>query len=82
VDEESLKKYPNHFAPDGMDFFPLNYEESESGIYYSLLGVAGDDLEQVRRVGRLWLEKGTAGIVRPDSARDLPPVFSPKRARL
>ena len=62
VDEESLKKYPNHFAPDGMDFYALNYEESERGVYYSLIGVAGDDLEKVRRTARkvvprwlLWL---------------------------
>jgi len=79
VDKESLKRYPNHFAPDGMDFFPLNYEESESGVYYSLLGVTGDDLEKVRHVARQWLEKGIDRIDHPDSGRDLPPVFSPKR---
>jgi hypothetical protein len=80
VDEESLKKYPNHFAPDGMDFYGLNYEDAESGVYYSLMGVAGDDLEKVRRMARHWLEKGIAGVTQPDSARDLPPVYSPKQA--
>lgn len=33
-----------------------------------------------RRIGRLWLDKGIHGIDHPDSARDLPPVFSRKSA--
>jgi len=78
VDETSLKRYPNHFAPDGMDFFPLNYEESERGVYYSLIGVGGDDLEKVRSVARQWLEKGNAGINNPDSGADLPATFARK----
>ena len=78
VDAESLQKYPNHFAPDGMDFFPLNDEESERGVYYSLIGVGGDNLEAVRSVARQWLEKGEAAISSPDSGADLPAVFSPK----
>jgi hypothetical protein len=80
VDENSLRKYPNHFAPDGLDFYPLNYEESERGIYYSLIGIAGDDLETVRNVARRWLEKGSAAIDNSNSGADLPSVFRPKRA--
>ena len=44
----------------------------EQGIYYSLCGVGGDDLEAIRTVARRWLEKGTAGIVEPGSIADLP----------
>lgn len=80
VDENSLKIYPNHFAPDGMDFYGLNYEDSERGIYYSLIGVGGDDLERVRQAARQWLERGESGIPNPASAADLPAVFSPKKA--
>jgi hypothetical protein len=80
VDEDSLKQYPNHFAPDGMDFFPLNYEESERGIYYSLIGVAGEDLEKVRTVARRWLEKEEAGVANSDSGADLPATFARRRS--
>lgn len=78
VDAESLKKYPNHFAPDGMDFFPLSDEATESGVYYSLIGVGGDNLDAVRDAARKWLEKGEAAITDSDSGADLPPVFTPK----
>jgi hypothetical protein len=57
VDAESLKKYPNHFSPAGMDFFAMANEEVAKGAYWSLMGVvAGDDLEPSRRVTRAWLE--------------------------
>jgi len=64
--------YPNCFAPMGMDFFALPNEVEEQGIYYSLYGVGGNDLETIRTVARLWLEKGTAAIVRPENIADLP----------
>ena len=56
VDAESVKRLPNHFSPAGMDFFALPNEESERGVFYSLIGIGGRDLEDVRRIGRVWLE--------------------------
>jgi hypothetical protein len=73
VDADSLKRYPNHFSPAGMDFFAMPDEDVERGIYYSLLGVGnGGDLESIRRVARAWLAKGPAGVASPASAADLP----------
>ena len=60
VDAESLKKYPNHFSPAGMDFFAMRNEDVARGAYWSLMGVAGDDVEAARRVARAWLELGDA----------------------
>ncbi|MCX6623641.1 MAG: carboxypeptidase-like regulatory domain-containing protein [Acidobacteria bacterium] len=57
VDAESVTRLPNHFSPAGMDFFALPNEESERGVFYSLLGVGGADVEQIRKIGRAWLEK-------------------------
>jgi hypothetical protein len=71
VDAASLQRYPNHFSPAGMDFFALPNEESARGIYYSLLGVAGENLEAVRQVARRWLEKGESAMANPDSGADL-----------
>ena len=53
--------YPNHFSPMGMDFFALPNEVEEQGIYYSLCGVGGSDMEAIRTVARRWLEKGNGG---------------------
>ncbi len=58
VDAESLKKYPNHFSPAGMDFFAIKNEDVEKGAYWSIVGIGGNDLEPVRRVARSWLELG------------------------
>jgi hypothetical protein len=74
MDESTLPFYPNHFSPMGMDFFPLSDEESERGMYYSLLGVAGENLDVVRSVARQWLEQG-AGTANPDLVGNLPQVF-------
>ena len=75
VDEISLKKYPNHFSPAGMDFFALENEEAEKGIYYSLMGVGGEDLERIRKVANAWLKKGETIIAADmNSGADL--VFS------
>lgn len=77
VTEKSLHLYPNHFSPLGMDFFALPDGEESSASYYSLLGVAGADLEPARLVARHWLQKGQTGITEnPDSGADLPKVFS------
>ena len=58
VDAESLKKYPNHFSPAGMDFFAMSNEAVEKGSYWSLCGVVPGDVEEARKVGRQWLELG------------------------
>ncbi len=76
VDRESLTKYPNHFSPMGMDFFALPNEESERGEFYSLIGVGGSDLEQIRNVGRTWLEMGPERIKQSVTAGTLPPAFN------
>jgi hypothetical protein len=75
VDENSLKHYPNHFSPAGMDFFALPNEESERGVYYSLEGVGDGNIEAIRKMARKWLEKGEAAIANPDSGADLPAAF-------
>jgi len=76
VDAKSLRRYPNHFSPMGMDFFALSNEESEKGLYYSLIGIGGEDLEQIRTLARKWLEKGETKITNPDSVAALPAVVS------
>jgi hypothetical protein len=79
VDEDSLKLYPNHFSPMGMDFFALPNEEVEKGVFYSLCGVGGTDLAPVRKAVREWLEKGEAAMANPDSGATLPPAWSAEK---
>lgn len=71
VDKDSLKLYPNSFSPAGMDFYALPNQVEEQGIYYSLYGVGGNDLEAVRTIARRWLEKGSAAIIEPSSIENL-----------
>ena len=75
VDENSLKLYPNHFASAGMDFFALPNEESEKGVYYSLLGVGQENWEEIRQTVRRWLEKGDQGASDPNCCAQFPPSF-------
>ena len=56
VNAQSLKKFPNHFSPAGMDFFALPNQQVERRDFYSLVGVGGNDLEAVRKVARSWLD--------------------------
>jgi len=80
VNENSLKLYPNAFSTLGMDFFALPDKDEERGVFYSLIGVAGDDLDQARAVARQWLERGEDGIdSNPDSGADLPATFSKRK---
>ncbi len=75
VDANTLKLYPNAFSTLGMDFFALPDTEEVRGVYYSLIGVAGHDLEPARSAARKWLGKGEAAIANdPDSGADLPGV--------
>jgi hypothetical protein len=62
VNGESLKKYPNHFSPAGMDLFALPNEQVEKRVFYSLIGVGGKDAEQVRKVARRWLDLGEKDV--------------------
>jgi hypothetical protein len=62
VNAESLKIYPNHFSPAGMDFFALPNEQVEGRSFYSLIGVGGKDLEQVRKAARQWLDLGDNNV--------------------
>ncbi|MCL5097645.1 MAG: hypothetical protein M1608_08975 [Candidatus Omnitrophica bacterium] len=78
VDKDSLRLYPNHFSPLGMDFFALPNEEVARGNFYSLYGVAGDDLEAPRKAVRQWLEKGEAAMADPACGADLPVVYAPR----
>lgn len=77
VDENSLKLYPNHFSPAGMDFFALPNEESARGVYYSLIGVGGDNFEAIRLIGRQWLGQGERAIAHTQSGADLPSPHAP-----
>lgn len=76
VDKDSLKKYPNHFSPGGMDFFALPNEEAAKGIFYSLIGVGGDNMEAIRSVANAWLKKGEDVITsyNTNSGADLAPL--------
>jgi len=82
VDRKSLREYPNSFSPAGMDFFALPNEESERGIYYSLIGVADRDLESVRRVARRWLDLGPRGVGKPAAVAGLPRLALPPRGNV
>lgn len=77
VDGTTLGVYPNHFSPAGMDFFALPDEEVERGTFYSLIGVGGENLEDIRRIARQWLDPGPEGTTRPASAAGLPAPFGP-----
>ena len=57
-----------------MDFYALDNEEAEKGVYYSLIGVGGADVEAIRKVARQWLDKGSMiiGNAKMNSAADLP----------
>jgi hypothetical protein len=74
VNADSLKKYPNHFSPVGMDFFALPNEQVERRDFYSLIGVGGNDLETVRIVARSWLNLGEKEINNLEKVRSLPPT--------
>jgi hypothetical protein len=54
-----------------MDFWSLPNKDSADRSFYSLIGIAGSDLEEVRGIARRWLEKGERGIADPMSGADL-----------
>ena len=74
VDAESLKKYPNHFSPSGLDLFALKNEEVNGRDFYSLLGADSDD-ETVRRVARAWLESKATNVADLKAVAGLPKTF-------
>jgi hypothetical protein len=72
VNADSLKKYPNHFSPAGMDLFALPNHEVERRDFYSLIGVGGNDLEAVRKVARGWLSSGENNVHNLEKISSLP----------
>ena len=62
VNAETLKVYPNHFSPAGMDLFALRNEDVQRREFYSLIGVGSQDFEAIRRVARKWLTSNTAEL--------------------
>ncbi len=72
VNEESLKKYPNHFSPAGMDFFALPNEKVERQEYYSLIGIGGENAESIRKLARRWLDLGETQISDLEKVAKLP----------
>ncbi len=62
VNKESLKKFPNHFSPAGMDLFALPNDQVEHRDFYSLIGVGEGNDEAVRRIAKSWLGDGESGI--------------------
>lgn len=81
VNGDSLKIYPNHFSPAGMDFWDLPNDQSARREFYSLIGVGGNNLENVRTVAKKWLENGEAGIANPSTTANLPPTFEKTKAK-
>ena len=81
VNGDSLKIYPNHFSPAGMDFWDLPNDQSARRVFYSLIGVGGDNLEEVRAVAKKWLDNGEAGIANPGTTATLPATFEKTKAK-
>ena len=79
VNRESLNLYPNAFSPAGMDFFALPNEEAERGNYYSLIGIGGGKLDEIRTLARRWLELGPAGIPVPDTVGRLDAAYPARK---
>jgi hypothetical protein len=78
VDAASLKKYPNHFSPAGMDFFAMPNQVVEKGVYWSLCGVIPRDVEGARVMARQWLDLGATRIGDPAAVEKLPVLPSTK----
>jgi hypothetical protein len=72
VDAASLKEYPNHFSPAGMDFFAVPNEDVARGEYWSLVGARGDHTEKIRNTVRQWLQLGPQACRDPVKAERLP----------
>ncbi|HEV2762134.1 MAG TPA: hypothetical protein VGV38_03990 [Pyrinomonadaceae bacterium] len=68
---ETFGRYPSHFAPFGLDLWSMPNEATEGRDFYSLLGVAGRDAEEVRRLARGWLESGATDPARVAALRPL-----------
>ena len=61
-----------------MDFWDLPNEQSARRVFYSLIGVGGDNLEVVRAVARKWLDSGEAGIANHSNLVNFPPPYVDK----
>ena len=71
VDQQTANVYPNHFSPAGMDFFALSNQQSERGVYYSLLGVGTADLQVIRSVAHAWLSRSKGPVSNPATVAGL-----------
>jgi hypothetical protein len=57
-----------------MEFFALNNEAVIGRVFYSLMGVGGND-EAVRHVARMWLESGGTNVANLKTVARLPKTF-------
>jgi hypothetical protein len=64
-----------------MDFWDLPNEQSARRVFYSLIGVGGENLEVVRIVARKWLDNGEVGIVDPNTTAALPATFQKTKVK-
>jgi hypothetical protein len=70
---DTLKNYPSHFAPFGLDLWSVPDAETEGRDYYSLLGVgAVNDVEAIRARAHDWLN--TKAPTDPASVARLRPL--------
>jgi hypothetical protein len=71
ADAETLRRYPSHFAPFGLDLWSIPNEATEGRDFYSLLGVGGQNVEAVRALAKNWLNGGATDPQRAAAARAL-----------
>lgn len=69
---ENFGVYPSHFAPFGLDLWSMKNEETENRDFYSLVGVAGADVEAVRTLAKNWLSANA--VADPARAASLKPL--------
>jgi hypothetical protein len=79
---DTLKNYPSHFAPFGLDLWSVPDADTEGRDYYSLLGVGGDDAEAVRQLARAWLTNNPTDPTRVAALRPLRPASRSLRLKL
>jgi predicted NAD-dependent protein-ADP-ribosyltransferase YbiA (DUF1768 family) len=57
-----------------MDLFALSNEDAARGEYWSLIGVAEDNLEAARLIARQWLQLGGKNVTDPAKVEPLPAI--------
>jgi len=71
ADAETLKRYPSHFAPFGLDLWSIPNEDTEQRDFYSLVGVGGNNVEAIRELAKSWLNDGATDPARLAARRPL-----------